>query len=66
MHELSIDIFPEDGCLFIIDAAEETITAFTDYGVECLRQIIRDSSKTAIVRTSSRLDLIARPPVPFR
>jgi hypothetical protein len=43
LHELSIDMFPEDGCLTIYGAGEETITAFTDYGIACLRQIILDS-----------------------
>jgi hypothetical protein len=43
LHELSIGMFPEDGCLTICGAGEETITAFTDYGIECLRQIILDS-----------------------
>ena len=29
LHELSIDMFPEDGCLRV-------------YGIECLKQIIAD------------------------
>jgi hypothetical protein len=45
LQDLSIDMFPEDGCLRIIGAGEEAITAFTDYGVECLKDLIRDSKR---------------------
>jgi hypothetical protein len=42
LHELSIDMFPEDGSLHVYTGPDETITAFTDYGIECLKQIIAD------------------------
>jgi hypothetical protein len=42
LHELSIDMFPEDGCLHVYTGRDEAITAFTDYGIECLKQIISD------------------------
>ncbi len=42
LHDLSIDMFPEDGCLHVYGAGEDGVTAFTDYGIECLRQIIAD------------------------
>lgn len=42
LYQLSIDMFPEDGCLRVLGLGDEAITAFTDYGVECLRQIIED------------------------
>src|SRR5215467_5660439 len=42
LHELSIDMFPEDGCLHVYTSKDEAITAFTDYGIECLKQIISD------------------------
>ena len=45
LQDLSIDMFPEDGCLRIIGTGEETIKAFTDYGVECLKDLIRDSKR---------------------
>jgi hypothetical protein len=38
----SIDMFPEDGCLRVYDVGEDGVTAFTQYGIECLRQIIAD------------------------
>jgi hypothetical protein len=42
LHELSVDMFPEDGCLSVYTSKDEAITAFTDYGIECLKQIISD------------------------
>ena len=45
LKDLSIDMFPEDGCLRIIGTDEEALTAFTDYGVECLKALTRDSKR---------------------
>ena len=42
LHELSIDMFPEDGCLYVYGVGEDGVTAFTQYGIECLQQIIAD------------------------
>ena len=42
LHELSIDMFAEDGCLRVYGVGEDGVTAFTDYGIECLKQIIAD------------------------
>lgn len=42
LHELSIDMFPEDGCLHVYGVGEDGVTAFTEYGVECLQQIVAD------------------------
>ncbi len=42
VHELSTDMFPEDGCLWVYSVGEDGVTAFTEYGIECLRQIIVD------------------------
>jgi len=40
LHELSIDMFPEDGCLRVYGVGEDGVTAFTRDGIECLQQII--------------------------
>ena len=40
LYELSIDMFPEDGCLRMHGVGEDGVTAFTRYGIECLQQII--------------------------
>lgn len=42
LHDLSIDMFPEDGRLSVYGLGEEDLIAFTEYGIECLRQIIAD------------------------
>jgi hypothetical protein len=42
LHELSICMFPEDGCLHVYGVGEDGVTAFTQYGIECLKQIVDD------------------------
>jgi hypothetical protein len=42
LYELSIDMSPENGCQHVYGAGDDGATAFTDYGVECLRQIIEE------------------------
>jgi hypothetical protein len=42
LHELSIDMFPEDGCLRAYGVGEDGVTAFTRDGIDCLQQIIAD------------------------
>lgn len=40
LHDLSIDMFPEDGCLHVYGVGEEGLTAFTRDGIDNLKQII--------------------------
>ena len=42
LYELSIDMFPEDGCLRVYGVGEDGVTAFTKPGIEYLQQIIAD------------------------
>ena len=42
LHELSIDMFPEDGFLWIYGFGEDGVPAFTKDGIDNLRQIIAD------------------------
>ena len=42
LHDLSINMFPEDGCLHVYGISQDGVTAFTEYGIECLKQIIAD------------------------
>jgi hypothetical protein len=46
LHDLSIDMFLEDGCLWVYGVGEDGVPAFTEYGIECLRQIIADQRAT--------------------
>jgi hypothetical protein len=42
LYELSIDMFPEDGCLRVYGVGEDGVTAFTEDGIECLKQFVAD------------------------
>jgi hypothetical protein len=42
LYELSIDMFAEDGGLRVYGVGEDGVTAFTEYGIEGLKQIIAD------------------------
>ena len=42
IFDLSIDMFPEDGCLWVHGVGEDGVPAFTRDGIENLRQIIAD------------------------
>ena len=40
LGELTIDMRPEDGCLSVHGAGENSVCAFTQFGIECPRDII--------------------------
>jgi hypothetical protein len=42
IFDLSINIFPEDGCLWVYGVGEDGVPAFTRDGIENLCQIIAD------------------------
>jgi hypothetical protein len=42
IFDLSIDVFPEDGCIWVYGVGEDAVPAFTKEGIENLRQIIAD------------------------
>jgi hypothetical protein len=42
LHDLSLGMDPEDGHLWVYDIGERETPAFTEYGIECLQQIIAD------------------------
>ena len=43
LHELSIDMSPEDGRLSIYGFGEDGVCAFTRFGIECLQETIDDA-----------------------
>ena len=47
LRELSIDMFAEDGCLWVYGVGDDGVPAFTEYGIECLKQIIADERRAA-------------------
>jgi hypothetical protein len=56
LHDLSIDMFPEDGCLRVYGIGEDGVTAFTEYGIECLQQIVANE------RAAGRAPPLVKPP----
>ncbi len=42
LHELSITMDPEDGRLYVWGVDDDGITAFTEYGIKCLKEIIAE------------------------
>jgi hypothetical protein len=42
LHDLSINMDPEDGCLWVYGVGDDGIVAFTRDGIDNLRQIIAD------------------------
>ena len=63
LYELSIDMFPEDGCLRVYGVGEDGVTAFTRDGIECLQQIIADRTSCAPRTAAGQTGQIARPAV---
>jgi hypothetical protein len=42
LRELSIDMEPEDGSLWIYGVGEDGVPGFTKFGIECLQELISD------------------------
>ena len=42
LHEISIEMDPEDGCLTVLGTGDEAITAFTRSGVDNLIELVGD------------------------
>jgi hypothetical protein len=40
LHELSIDMFPEHGRVYVYGGNDDAITAFTDDGIEYLKDTV--------------------------
>jgi hypothetical protein len=41
LHEISIEMEPEDGVIHVYGTGDDGITAFTDFGVENLRELLQ-------------------------
>ena len=46
LHDLSINMDPEDGCLWVLGIGEDEVPAFTEAGVEGLKEIIAELRAT--------------------
>jgi hypothetical protein len=40
LRQISVNMDPEEGCLWVIGVGADGCPAFTEYGIECLKQII--------------------------
>jgi hypothetical protein len=40
--ELAMGLDRENGCLWVLDISDREVQAFTQYGIECLQQLIAD------------------------
>jgi hypothetical protein len=43
LHEMSTDMFAEDGCVFLYGINDESVTAFSDFGIETLPKTILEA-----------------------
>ena len=41
LHDISIEMDPEDGCLTVLGTGEDTITAFTRLGVDNRAELVK-------------------------
>ena len=42
LSDVAIDMDPEDGRLWVYGVGEDGVTAFTDFGIENLKQLVAD------------------------
>ena len=50
LYEISINMDPEEGCLWVIGAGDDECPAFTEHGIECLKQVIIEERASAAER----------------
>jgi hypothetical protein len=46
LWDLALNLEPEDGCLWVYDSCDQETMAFTDRGLECLRELILDQKRS--------------------
>jgi hypothetical protein len=45
LHEIADDMEPEDGCLWVCDINNNTTRAFTQFGIDSLKELMHDYRK---------------------
>lgn len=50
LRDISMNMDPEEGSLWVIGVGEDGCPAFTEYGIECLKQIIIEERALAAAR----------------
>jgi hypothetical protein len=51
LRDVALEMEPEDGCLWIYGTGQQEMQAFTDYGLEYLRELIAEYRRS---NTSAR------------
>ena len=46
LHDIAMELEPEDGCLWIIGTGDQETLAFTQQGMESLRELIPEYKNT--------------------
>ena len=54
LREISVAMDPEDGRLWVVGVGEDGYPAFTEYGIECLKQIIIEERELLAHRTDPK------------
>jgi len=45
LHDLAMNLEPEDGCLWILDADDRSTLALTAQGIDSLRELLADRKR---------------------
>lgn len=48
LHEIAIEMEPEDGVMHVYGIDDDGIMAFTDFGVESLRELLQTQQENAV------------------
>lgn len=53
LHEIAIEMEPEDGVMHVYGIDDDGIMAFTDFGVENLRELLQTQQEDAVTKRNS-------------
>jgi hypothetical protein len=56
LQEISIEMMPEDGIIAVYGVGDDYVPAFTDYGIENLRELVRIYKNDAQRRSAGQPD----------
>jgi hypothetical protein len=45
LHDIALDMEPEDGCLIVWGTGDQSTTAFTRQGIEYLEQLVKNKAQ---------------------
>ena len=65
LYEISIEMEPEDGVIHVYGTDDDGTTAFTDFGIENLRELLHRSTGKTPAQTRRRLSIRSGPDRPL-